>query len=52
MCQANTNLKQEWKVVNGKTVTLTLDILFEKYMALSRSLPDNVSLCTITLSIV
>ena len=43
-CQAINHLKQEWKGVNGKTVTLTPEILFDKYLALSSSLPDNVSL--------
>ena len=49
VCQAIKNLRQEWIGVNGKTVTLTPYIVFDKYMALSICLPDNVSLWTITL---
>ena len=47
--KAITNLKQEWKQVNGKTFMLTPDMLFGKYLALSRKLPDNVFLCPITI---
>ena len=52
VCQAITNLKQECKLVNGKTVILASDILFDKYLGSSSCLPDNVSLWPITLSTV
>ena len=29
VCQSNNSLKQEWKGVNGNTVTLTPEILFD-----------------------
>ena len=42
VCQEIKILKQEWKGFNGKTFTITPDILFDKYPALSRYLSDNV----------
>ena len=47
--QAIKNRKKKWKIVNGKTFTLTPDIFFDKYLALSGCLPDNISLWTITI---
>ena len=49
VCQTISNLKQEWKGVNGKTVALTLDVFFDKYLALSICLPYNLSLWPINL---
>ena len=48
-CANQLKIKKEWKGVNVKTVTITPDILFDTYLALSSCLPDNVSLWTTNL---
>ena len=42
--QAITNSNQEWKGVNGETVTITPYIFFDIYLDLYSCLQDNVSL--------